>query len=97
MRTDKQETDTQRELLQSQTNVEESQDNQNYPLIKREKVEGTPFHLVNANEEGWFIALGKYRMTEVGYYTKSELEVMVMNKDWTLILDTIAVLTEGQK
>lgn len=97
MKTEKPEKDTQKELLQSQTNVDEFQDKPNSSnLVIREEIKGTPFHLINYNNEGWFVALGKYRMTETGK-DKEELIKMVENKDWTLILDTIAVLTENVK
>lgn len=97
MRTDKPEKDTQRELLQSQTNVEESQDKEkSSELVQREKVEGTPFDLINVEDKGWFLALGKYRMTEPGL-DREVLRKIVADKDWMLILDTIAILTEKQK
>lgn len=82
-------------MLQEQTNAGENLGNQDSgKLIIREKIEGTPFQLINQDDKGWFISLGRYRMTEIGTNTKEELTAMVANKDWTLILDTIAVLTE---
>lgn len=93
-KTDKQERDTQRELLQLQTNSEKSPDKaSSTELVIREKIEGTPFQLINMDNKGWFLALGKFRMTEIGL-EKEVLIKLVEDKDWTLILDTIAVLTE---
>lgn len=92
------EQDTQKELLQLQTSVEEEQSREgsSEEIIQRETVEGTPFQVINLNNEGWFLALGKYRMTEP-QENKQELIDRVKNKDWNVILDTIAILTMRQE
>lgn len=82
------------DLLQSQTNVEEKENNStSSELIIREKIEGTPFTLIKLESTGWFLTLGKYRMSEP-VDNKEELIQKVIDKDWNLILDTICTLTE---
>lgn len=88
------EQDTQRDILESQTSVPEKENKQNSSeeLIEQEEVEGTPFKLVNIRKGGWFIALGRHRLTEM-QENKQELIEKIVNKDWTLVLDTIVALT----
>lgn len=84
------------DVLRSQTSAqEENNSHSGEELIEREDIEGTPFKLIT--QQGTvFIGLGKYRMTEPLERTaenKEKLRQQVMNKDWRLIMDTIAVLT----
>lgn len=93
MQTTKTEQDTQRDRLELQTTAQEKENSKvSSELIEREEVEGTPFQLVNVGK-GWFLALGRHRLTEMGEESKEELIAKVVNKDWYLVLDTIVALT----
>lgn len=61
-------------------------------LINREPVSNTPFTLINYDNSGWFLTIGKYQLTKPGEFEKSELLRMVENKDWSLIMTMIAII-----
>lgn len=75
------------ELLQLQ-NTTDHQNTDSKPsnseLVEKERVEGTAFDLVGNQEQGYFIALGTYRLTSV--YSKEVLKKMIETKDYELLL-----------
>jgi hypothetical protein len=76
------------ELLE-QPNVKQI-DNENYSkeqLVKVEQVEGTPFEIVEINDESggfFFIAIGQHRLSEKKQ-TSYECKEMIESKNWDLI------------
>lgn len=94
---EKQGTEKQPELLHGQTNAgEKSTGNQLFPkdgeeLIKRRKVEGTPFEIIEAGSKCW-IALGLFKV--VDNLTVEEAERMIGERDWTLIGNMAACISE---
>lgn len=60
-------------------------------LIEREEVPGTPFTLININNEGWFLTMGKYRLIDKGK-TKAELLEAIQHKNWELITSVITIV-----
>lgn len=63
------------ELLNTQSNAEENNSSQfgdtNTELIQRWRVYNTPFTIIK-NEQGWFVVMGEYRLTEI-FETENEL------------------------
>lgn len=82
------------EPLNTSMNVNET-DNKNYSseLIKREQIGETPFTAIKTEQGGWFVTIGKYRVSEE-YKTKAEVVKLVEKKDWGLIMNVITVVTE---
>lgn len=72
---------------QKQENKERSSE-----LINREPIMGTPFTLINYDNQGWFLTMGKYQLSKAEEYTKDELLKMVKEKDWKLIITTIGLI-----
>lgn len=83
-------------MLKSQTSAGEdhNKENSSEELIQREKIEDTPFTLITMDGVS-FLTLGKFRMSEELEATEENKQILinkVKNKDWTLILDTVAAL-----
>lgn len=56
---------TQSDLLNTQLSVDENQSKQqSSELLHREKINNTPFEVIGNEEYGYFIAFGKYKLTE---------------------------------
>lgn len=91
---------SQKELLHTQTSTEnQNTNNKNSDLpsqlVEKEKYEGTGFHIVGNKEQGYFVALGTYRLTRM--QTKEECITMIENKDYELILGLIGASIEADK
>lgn len=82
-------------------NETDKSNSSNEELIQREAITGTPFVAVKADGHGWFLAFGKYRVSDEmptladaqekakGLKRGKKLEV-----DWTFILDVVTVMME---
>lgn len=82
-------------MVLEQLNTQESAENQynsnsGDKLIERKEIIGTPFTAINTGE-GWFLTLGKYRLTAVEKELH-ELEEMVISKEWPFLMDVIGVM-----
>lgn len=76
---------------QSHTNADET--NNSDCLIDREKVEGTPFWLEKVGDEGYYLRMGRHRLTIETFETKGEgLEYINYNM-YDLILKMIIAVT----
>lgn len=89
-----------KELLHIQTSTEnQNTNNQKSPdseqLYEREKYPDTGFHVIGNKEEGYFVALGTYRLTKM--QTKEECITMIENKDYELILGLIGASIDADK
>ena len=82
------------ELLNTQTSAEVQDSKQSSQLIEREKFDDNPFELVTT-EEGTFIALGSYRLTE--FMSKEEAREKILTKSWDLIISVNLALADAQK
>lgn len=85
---------TNTELLNTQTSAEQQDSNQSSQLIERETLDGTPFEIVTT-EEGTFIALGSYRLTE--FMSKEDAKEKIQKKHWDLIISVNLALGHAQK
>lgn len=82
------------ELLNTQTSAEVQDSKQSSQLIERETLDGTPFEIVTT-EEGTFVALGSYRLTE--FMSKEDAKEKILNKPWDLIISVNLALGHAQK
>lgn len=85
------------DLLNTQSNTEKTHKGES--LIERRKVEGTPFHIIK-HEEGFFIAMGKFRLTketETEEETLSKLETEKWDIIGRMIIGTLATMEEIDK
>lgn len=82
------------ELLNTQTSAEQQDSNQSSQLIERETLDGTPFEIVTT-EEGTFVALGSYRLTE--FMSKEDAKEKIQKKHWDLIISVNLALGHAQK
>lgn len=81
------------ELLQLQTNVQETENNSQSSehLIERERVDNTPFTIVTI-QQGTFIAISNRRVTD--YITKEECYNLIKEKPWSLIIESLLTILE---
>ena len=82
------------ELLNTQTSAEQQDSKLSSQLIERQKFDDNPFELVTT-EEGTFIALGSYRLTE--FMNIEEAKEKILNKPWDLIISVNLALGHAQK
>lgn len=74
-----------------QSNVQETS-NSNTEMIKREKIEHTPFWLIyDENKKGWFITMLNYQMT-LPQPTRSEALKDLDNRKWEIIAGMIEII-----
>lgn len=92
-----------RELSLSQTNAGENQNNSdlNTELVHREKVPGTPFEIVGNNDHGYFLALGKYRLSnhlDLEHTTLQEAAKHELKENgWNIITNLITLIIQLEK
>lgn len=77
---------------QSSSNANET-DREN-SLIEREQIE--IFTAIGNKEDGYFLTLGKYRVTEGGN-SLAQLKKLVKSRDWQLLTATIGIINEQFK
>lgn len=78
------------ELLNDQ--IGNTLQNKTEELVKREKVNGTPFEIITAEGKN-FVALGKYRVTD-DTQTVEELKEKIFNLDYDFLINMVFVLIE---
>lgn len=82
----------QADLLHIQNSVDVTH-NDNSPLIIHEEIENTPFTITGNKEKGYFVRMGKYRLTE--YHKNKEDAIYLIN--WTNILTLICAIIDHDK
>lgn len=90
------------ELLNTQLSVEQiniNKDNYSEELIHREKLQNTPFEIVGNEEHKYFIALGKYRLTEPfnkkEHLTLQQTGLLYLIEDqWNIQLNLLTLFQE---
>ncbi|AXH76241.1 MAG: hypothetical protein [Microviridae sp.] len=65
----------------------------NYQLVSRKKIDGTPFEIIGNNEKGYFLAFGKYRLTDL-FETIEEVQMHIASNHWEITAILIAVMIE---
>lgn len=83
----------QQESFNAHTNANES-NSQSSELVTREDVTGSPFKIIGT-EHGYFLALGKYRLTE-NCETKEEITELLTEEMYNIILKVLAILIPAE-
>lgn len=68
----------------------------NTQILNREKINGTPFHIITTNEEHEnksFIAIGNRRVSNLMTY--EEAKILINKKHWELIVSLVTVISEA--
>lgn len=73
----------------------ENNHNSNSTLHERTEIVGTPFHLVNQNEE-YFITMGDYRLTIPTKKQEDTIQKLI-TEHWRITLTMIAIALDKQK
>lgn len=81
------------ESSNGQTNAEENPHSRNYSLIHREKVPNTPFEIVGNEETGYFLALGRYKLSQPTP-TIDEAYAKLIDEQWNIILNLVTLTHE---
>lgn len=73
-------------LLNTQLNAEESPTKQkSSELVEREQIVDTPFWIIGNKETGYFLTMGKYRLTEP-MKTKTAVRTYLRANTWNVTL-----------
>lgn len=76
-------------------NIDNGKDTyEKHELIHREPVDGTPFQVISV-EDGSFIAMGRFRISEM--MPEEKCMEMIEKRDWNLILASISVILSHLK
>lgn len=62
--------------------------------IEREQVKDTPFWCIGNKEKGYFLVMGKHRITEI-YQYKNQAYNALDTERWKIILNVIAIMMEN--
>lgn len=81
-----------KDLLNGQSNVENISSSESSELVKREEVEGTPFIVVE-KDSGVDIVMGRY-IIKGGLRSKEEAMKAIESKRWELIMAVIGIYVE---
>nr|WAE43527.1 MAG: hypothetical protein [Microviridae sp.] len=86
-------------LSESLNSTEDGQNSnsKNTELIKKLEIKGTPFHIVFAEGNKGFLAMGIYRMTEDLFDNKVEALNYIVENKWNLIVQMIIVCIKSTK
>lgn len=83
-----------RELLNTQLNAEETHNKNSSELIFREAIEHTPFYLVGTEENGYFITMGRFKLTE-NQPTKEKAINQLTIEQWNIVMRMSAIIHES--
>lgn len=85
----------QQDLLQSQTNVEEThKENSSKELIERIRIDGTPFTATKYGEE-WHLMMGRYRLNKEPIKTYADIIEYMEIEKWNIVLMIAAIIEEN--
>lgn len=77
-----------KESQQSQTSAQGTENNNGSLTIERDIIKGTPFTIVGTPKDGYWLTMGKHRLSKI-YKTKKEVLNYVKKADWTLLTSVI--------
>ena len=72
-------------------------DNRSYSETMMQIITDTPFVSVKEEEEKYFMAIGKYRLTESVYKSHKEVEKKAKQVDYQTVLKLIVIMGEAIK
>lgn len=64
-------------------------------LVEKENIDGTPFAVIGSKEKGYFLILGRRRITEV-MKTKEEVLKYIDEQSWYLTTQLIIAIIEDK-
>lgn len=67
----------------------------NSELIKREKIEGTPFTIIEDTEKGWYVVMGNYIITKPSDTKELAMRILEIER-WNIILTMIIIVINKQ-
>lgn len=82
-------------LLKEQTSANENHNSNSTsePLLTREEVDGTPFHIAGNEEQGYAVTFGKYRLSELRK-TQEEALSELIDQHWNITARLAGVIAE---
>lgn len=83
---------TQKDILHTQTNAEDNPNLKSSELIHREDIPNTPFKISGNEDKGYFITLGKYKLTN-NYITIEQAKDAILTNQWTIIMNMIILIS----
>lgn len=85
------------ELLRSQNSSDETpKHDYNSELINRERIEGTPFTIIEDKEKGYYITMGNYLITHPTKTKTEQIEKLHHLETWNIILTMIIIVINKQ-
>lgn len=75
-------------------NETDKQDSQSKHLVEQVEIEGTPFKAIRYNEQ-WFLALGKYRLTNEPLKTLEDVKEEAKDASWHRIMQVVGIMIEN--
>lgn len=87
---------TMKESQPSQTYADQNHNNSKSLQINREIIPDTPFTIIGTQENGYWLTMGKHRITKA-YKTKKEVLKQLNQKDWTIITSIIIAFIYDRK
>ena len=72
-------------------------ENKGEQLVKREQVRGTPFEIIELENNIPFIALGTWKVFEEDGYTTEQLKEKIYNLDYDFLICLISTVTHVQE
>lgn len=82
----------QRDILNTQENVDQDQNKENYSLIERHIIENSPFMAIRL-EDNWFLVMGDHRITD-DYNTKEEAVERLVIEKWRIIALMVLIMIQ---
>lgn len=78
------------------TSVPNTENNNGSLTIDREIIKNTPFTIVGTPKEGYWLTMGKHRLSQA-YKTKKEVIKYLKKSDWTLVTSIIIAFIHDRK
>lgn len=75
-------------------NTTDNDQDDNDQLIEREQIPNTPFWIIGNKTDGYYLVMGKYRLTEVKN-TKEEVKTHLLENIWHVILSMIIAVNDA--
>lgn len=88
----------QKELLESQTSVEESthkEDSSNKIAVEYTKIKGTPFQAARRNEE-WHLIMGTYKINKEPLTSIEDVYAYMEEEKWNIIVQMTWIIATDQ-
>lgn len=87
---------TTKESPQSLTSAQKTGNNSRSLQIERIVINGSPFTIVGTEKNGYWLTMGKHRITEP-YTTKKEVRKKLNKLDWTIVTAMIIAFVHDRK